>query len=153
MSTFKKALESSIEKILDSGAHYRDNNPKYLLKGDPKYIDYDAHLYRSKRLASLRDLDEEQRIKLNCISDSWAGLFELLADRHSKQTLLTRALYLILGHIYVKFDYSSGYLEKLAALHQAALSEDPDLDPSLEEILNWSSFPSPNFFYDLNPLE
>lgn len=103
---FQKRLQDGIRERLTSRKYrYVDNSLAYYnrpceenMRADKEWFAHVRHLdARAFMAANARDIALQVTTK--------GTLYELLADRHSRDTLLLVALYALLGHRFVRFPY------------------------------------------------
>lgn len=139
-NAFQKRLEEGIERHLSSRqCRYVDNSYAYYAhpceentREDKEWFARYPHIEPTAFMAA-----HAQEIARQVLTKG--TLYTLLADRHSRDTLLLVALYALLGHRFVRFPYyAPDTLARRQALHDRCLVEEED--PAMREALARDAF-------------
>lgn len=134
-SAFQTRLEEGIQQRLSSRKYrYVDNSYAYYIHPCEENTRQDKDWFarcpqidpRAFLAAHAREISRQVLTK--------STLYALLADRHSRETLLLVALYALLGHRFVRFPYyAPDATARRQALHERCLvaEEDPDMRKAL----------------------
>ncbi len=129
LSSFKKILLQGIRERLDSPRfHYVDNSLSYYARPCAEKMREDKAWFTRHPLPSPDAFirDNAQAIETQTLSKGL--LYTLLADRHSRDTLVLVALYALLGHRFVKFPYysSDAITRRDQLIHQYAVQDEDE---------------------------
>ena len=139
-TAFQKRLEEGIQQRLSSRRyHYVDNSYAYYvhpceenMREDKDWFARYPHIDPAAFMAAhAREIARQVLTK--------STLYDLLADRHSRDTLLLVALYALLGHRFVRFPYHTpGATARRQALHERCRVAEED--PAIREALARDAF-------------
>lgn len=123
---FQKRLQDGIrERLTSREYHYVDNSLAYYSHPCEKNMRADKEWFAHFRHLSVRDFLAANARDIALQVTTKGTLYGLLADKHSRDTLLLVALYALLGHRFVRFPYyGPNTLARRAELRSQCLVEE-----------------------------
>lgn len=125
---FKKQLLQGIAEHLSSPQYrYVDNSLAYYSRQDKAAMQSDKEWFAHNAVPSPAAFIQNQNLAIEAQVLTKGPLYAMLADRHSRETLLLTALYELLGHRFVKFPYyAENTIKRKAELAHSLAVHDTD---------------------------
>ena len=150
MTNFAEALFAEIKKRVENEEYrYTDNSFEYLCKRDESAMERDKHSLETQKIPPLEYILSHHKEKISREITRNSGLFDILGDAYSRNTMITRSAYAVLGHLLVKFPFlCDGYLQKLDDICDKTRVPGRG-DFTANEFINEFGFSEPIARYDL----
>jgi len=139
MTLFQKRLvKGVIERLENRKFRYIDNSLAYYSDPVPANMQEDKEWFAKCRFPSPQKLLAQLHYAIMQEGINKSRLYDLLADSHSRETLLLVSLYALLGHRFVKFPYYGAQtLQRREQLRQRYAVADAEPIPANRSALSY----------------
>ena len=151
MTALEQALRADIRHRLENEEfRYTDNSFAFIRLRDREAMERDREYLALWGAPAFDEFCARNADALRCQVERCSFLYGVLEDEYSRRTLVTRIAYLLLGHLFVKFDhYPPGYFETLDTLdRELAVEGHPDF--TANEHVDEFGIGDPLVLYDLS---